>query len=142
MSAVYEHLLVATDGSEPASRAVEDALDVAERHDATVHVLHVVDTGRYDESALSSAELVVDDLEDEGWALVDEVAASASDRGLDAVTTVCHGRPADEILAYADGHDVDLVVLGYTGESHKRTATIGHVSERVVQQAHRPVLVV
>lgn len=139
---MYQHLLLATDGSDRADDAVAHGLDLAERDDATVHVIHVVDTSRDGEPALSSAELVLDDLEDEGWEHVDEIEQLAADRGLEAVTKLCHGRPHEEILRYADEADVDLLVLGYSGATHTRTDNIGHVSERVVKASNRPVLLV
>lgn len=139
---MYRSLLVATDGSERADRAVSHGLDLAERSDAVVHAIHVVDTSREGEPALSSAELVLDDLEDQGWEHVDEIERLAADRGLTTVTKLCHGRPDREILSYADEADIDLLVLGYSGESHTRTDNIGHVSERVVRDASRPVLLI
>ncbi|WP_440991880.1 universal stress protein [Haloarchaeobius baliensis] len=139
---MYETLLVATDGSDRAAAAVTHGLELAERDDATVYAIHVVDTRREGEPALSSAELVLDEREDEGWRRVDEIERLAAERGLDANTKVCHGRPAEEILRYADEADVDLLVLGYSGEGHTRTDTIGHVSERVVKDSNRPVLLV
>lgn len=139
---MYRKLLVATDGSDRAAEAIDHGLDLAERDDATVHVIHVVDTSREGEPALSSTELVLDDLEDEGWEHVDDIEQRAVDRGLDAVSRLCHGRPHEEILQYADEADVDLLVLGYSGASHTRTDNIGHVSERVVKESNRPVLLV
>lgn len=139
---MYRTLLIATDGSDRAARAVAHALDLAERSDATVHAMHVVDTSREGEPALSSAELVLDELEARGWEHVDDIERRAAERGLTTVTELCHGRPAEEIVRYADETDVDVVVLGYSGESHTRTDSIGHVSERVVQDASRPVLLV
>ena len=41
---MYESILIPTDGSEAAELAVEEALDVAEKFDAEVHTLYVVDT--------------------------------------------------------------------------------------------------
>jgi len=42
---MFETVLIATDGSASAKRAVEAALDLAERFDASVHALYVVDAG-------------------------------------------------------------------------------------------------
>jgi len=40
---MYEHILVPTDGSDVAEAAVDHALDLAEKYDAEVHALYVVD---------------------------------------------------------------------------------------------------
>ena len=42
---------------------------------------------------------------------------------------------------FADEVDADLIVLGYHGHSHTETDQIGSVTDRVVQNAGRPVLV-
>ena len=43
---MYDRILVPTDGSEPAAAAVRHALDLADRYDATLHALFVVDTDK------------------------------------------------------------------------------------------------
>jgi nucleotide-binding universal stress UspA family protein len=137
---MYDRILVPTDGSEPANRAVEHTLELAERYGSTIYVLHVVDTARYGEPALSSAEIVINELEERGYEILEEVADRADDRGVTAKTKLCHGPPHQEITDYADEVDTDLIVLGYQGQSHKIKDQIGSVAERVVRTADRPVL--
>jgi nucleotide-binding universal stress UspA family protein len=43
---MFETVVVATDGSESVSRAVDCTFDLARRFDATVHALHVIDESR------------------------------------------------------------------------------------------------
>ncbi|WP_254546628.1 universal stress protein [Halomarina pelagica] len=137
---MYETILVPTDGSDGANRAVEHALHLAERDGASLHVIFVVDVDRYGEPALSSAEIVIDELEDEGHDLVEGVAARADNRGVEATTRCCHGTPDSEIVGYADAIGADLIVMGYQGRSHR--TKIGSVANRVVQHAERPVMTV
>jgi nucleotide-binding universal stress UspA family protein len=139
---MYDTILVGTDGSTAANRAVVHALDQAEANGAELHAIFVVDTGRYGEPALSSTELVVDSIEDWGREQLDEVVDRADDRGIDVVVRCCHGDPHAEIIAYADDVDADVMVLGYQGQSHGSTDHIGSVTDRVVRNAGRPVLVV
>ncbi|ADJ15432.1 universal stress protein [Halalkalicoccus jeotgali] len=137
---MYQTILVPIDGSEPANRAVEHALDLAENYGAAIHTLHVVDTARYGEPTLSSAEIVLNELEERGYGLLEEVADLADDRAVVAGTRLCRGRPQQEILEYADEIDADLIVLGSRGQSHQLGGHIGSVAERVVRSADRPVL--
>jgi nucleotide-binding universal stress UspA family protein len=137
---MYDRILVPTDGSEPANRAIEHTLALAEQYGATVYVLHVVDTSRYGEPALSSTEIVLHELEERGHELLDEATDMADDRGLTVETKLCHGRPHREITEYADEVETDLIVLGYQGQSHELKGHIGSVAERVVRHAGRPVL--
>lgn len=137
---MYDTILVATDGSPSAEGAVERAFDLAEHYDATVHAMFVVDTRMYGEPALSSTELVVEEVEERGHELLQNLTDQASSRGVELVTRCCHGVPYEEILSLADETDADLVVLGYKGETHPTTDHIGSVAERVVRFATRPVL--
>jgi nucleotide-binding universal stress UspA family protein len=135
---MHDVILVATDGSEPAERAVDHAFELAAASDATVHVISVVDTKRYGEPALSSAELILDDFEDRAQSLLKDIAERAADADFELVTEQFHGEPHDEILSYADEVDADLLILGRHGRS--RTGHhIGSVSDRVVDSSDRPV---
>ncbi|MFB1064651.1 universal stress protein [Natrinema sp. H-ect4] len=137
---MYDTILVPTDGSDPANRAVEHAMELADRYEADIHALYCVETHRYGEPALSSTEIVLERLEEEGAAMLAELADRADNVGIDWTSTVCHGLPWEEIHEKADEVDADLIVLGYQGQSHQRSSKIGSVAERVVRHADRPVL--
>jgi len=137
---MYETILVPTDGSDSANRAVEHALAIADRYGADVRLLYCVESHRYGEPALSSAAVVLNRLEERGQALLEEIVDRAENDGVDASWSLCHGRPWEEIGACAEEVDADLVVIGYQGLSHSRGRKIGSVAERVVRTADRPVL--
>lgn len=139
---MYDTILVGTDGSGPANRAVTHALEQAERYDATLYGIFVVDTTRYAEPALSSAELVTDEIGDWGEQQLEEIRERAESLDVEVVTRCCHGDPHQEIINYADDVDADMIVLGYQGQSHSETDHMGSVANRVLQNAGRPVLIV
>ncbi len=141
-SDMYDTVLVPIDDSDDANRAAHHAIEQAKRFGATLHSLFVVDTRLYGEPGLSSTELVVDDLEDEGQALLAGLADTADNHGIDVVTRCCHGLPHEEIIAYADEMNADMIVLGYQGQTHSGDGHSGSVVERVVRHAGRPVFVV
>ncbi|WP_123536937.1 universal stress protein [Halosimplex salinum] len=107
-----ETILLSLGGSDPSGEAIDHALAMAERHGGTVHALYVVDTGRYGEPALSSAEILVDDVEDQGHDLLRSIADRGRERGVAVTTRCCHGRPNEELPAYAARIGADTVVLG------------------------------
>jgi nucleotide-binding universal stress UspA family protein len=138
---MYETIVVPTDGSERGERAVETALELAETYDAALHALFVVDTHRYAEPALSSTELVIDRMGDEGMALLREIEERAREAGVEVETRCCHGNPHEEIVEYAAAVDADVVVVGHHGHGHADGGHVGSVTSRVVRTAGRPVLV-
>ena len=53
-----------------------------------------------------------------------------------------HGRPADEIIRYAEESGADLLVMGSRGLGALREFALGSVSHKVLTHAKCPVLVV
>lgn len=112
-------ILVPTDGSRHAQRAAAHAIALAEREDATVRALYVVDTDDFGEPALSSTEILVTDEEQQGRAVLEAVATAARKRDVPVETKCAHGKPVETIKAHADDIGADLVVLGERGETHE-----------------------
>ncbi|WP_224269341.1 universal stress protein [Haloprofundus salinisoli] len=138
---MYDRILLPTDGSEAAEAAVPDAFELAETYDAEIHVLYVVDTRTLATVDLG-AETVLSTLEEEGDAAVGRIRARAVDAGIDVVTAVEAGSPADIIVDYSADHDVDLVVMATHGRRGLDRYLLGSVAERVVRSADVPVLTV
>ncbi|RBI58284.1 universal stress protein [halophilic archaeon] len=147
---MYERVLVPTDGSETAERAVDEALAVAERFDAEVHALYVVDTDAVDVS-LGTEQVdrihagrfgEMDELEDRAKGATGYVVDRGRERGIAVEERFRGGRPHRVIADFAEDHDVDLIVVGSHGRSGIRRMLLGSVTERVLRSTHRSVLVV
>jgi nucleotide-binding universal stress UspA family protein len=138
---MYERILVPTDGSPAAEAAVEQAVSLAAQYDATLHALYVVDTSAYS-TIEAGAEIIINALEEEGEAAVQEIAEAGEEAGVDVETTVTAGTAYRSILEYVDDHDVDLVVMGTHGRRGLDRYLLGSVTERVVRTADVPVLTV
>ncbi|GAB3410504.1 universal stress protein [Haloparvum alkalitolerans] len=147
---MYERILIPTDGSEVAEAAVDHALDLAERYDAEVHALYVVDIdsinlglgteqvdrlkqGRFDE---------MEEVKQRSDEATGAVADRAAERGIDVVEHVSAGRPHKLIGDYAENHDIDMIVMGSHGRAGVKRALLGSVTERTLRSTHVPVLVV
>ena len=147
---MYQKILVPTDGSDTAEAAVDSALDLAEKYEASVHALYVVDTdslsislggeqldrieqGQFDE---------MDELRERADAATGYVAARASERGLTAVEHISAGKPHDQVADYVEDNNIDLVVMGSHGRAGVKRALLGSVTERTLRSTHVPVLVV
>jgi len=132
-------LVIGTDGSASVGRAVEVALDMAQRFDAEVHALYVVDEGDVTSSPESVRAELREGLRERGAEAVGEVAEAASGP---ITTAVREGRPAPAIVEYAREVDADAVAVGTRGRHGENRFLIGSVAESVVRSCPMPVLTV
>ena len=136
---MIDTVVIATDGSDSVERAVAVALDLADRFDATVHALSVVDASEVDSAPDAVREELRKALEERGE---ESVSAIAERSGGTVTTTVREGRPAQEISAYAQEVGADVVATGTRGRHGEHRFLIGSVAERVVRTCPVPVLTV
>jgi nucleotide-binding universal stress UspA family protein len=136
---MFDTIVVATDGSESVRRAVSVALDFADRFDATVHALYVIDEGEVEASPDRVRDEMRDALDVDARDALDAVAG-ATDRPV--TTAVREGRPATVIREYAVEADADVVAMGTRGRHGENRFLIGSVAERVVRTCPVPVLTV
>jgi len=140
---MYDSILVPTDGSDGVESALDHAFSLAEDHHATLHALYVVDRRLYFAADETDRESVRDRLQKQGTEAVERIRERAEELGLDVETAVQEGYPDRDIVDYADDRDVDVVVMGTHGRTGRdRITNLGSVSERVVENAGRPVFVV
>lgn len=132
---MYDRILVPTDGRESTEHAIDEAIELAAAHDATLHALYVVN------SAAVAPGVDFEDLEAIGREAVEYVRERATEAGVDRVeTAVTHGLRYAAIVRYADERDVDLIVMGRHVELDHLYR--GSVSRRVTDEASAPVLIV
>lgn len=129
---MYEDVLIATDGSDVATDAGVLGLTLARALEATVHVLAVVEEQRGDDTERRARR----------EADVDAIATEAVEAGCAVESAVRTGRPASEILAYANEEGIDAIVVGTHGRTGLKQALLGSVALEVIRDARQPVLTV
>ena len=140
---MYDEILLPTDGSSGTVDAMEHALTVAADQDARIHVLYVVDRRLYTAADAANKDEIRQSLEEEAEVSLDDARVRIEDEGIECVTSRIEGIPHREITDYADREGIDLVVMGTHGKTGaERVANLGSTTERVVQRADVPVLVV
>jgi len=125
---MYDTILVPTDGSDVAAAAADAAVTLARRFDATVHALYVRES----------------DDDDGGERVTTAVADRAAADGVGTTTAVVDADTPvyEHILAYADEHDADCIVMGTHGRTGLDRFVLGSVAERTLRESPVPVLTV
>jgi nucleotide-binding universal stress UspA family protein len=160
----FRHLLVPTDFSEPANRALRYATEEAALHNAKVTLLHVQPSDKETEvyyisgaqaagaglDLVSGGRLVTHpapeptvmrrDLSDEALTKLHDLVPEACKGSWQVALAV--GRPAEAIVRFAQEHHVDLIVMATHGRTGLKHVLLGSVAEKVVQLAPCPVLTV
>ena len=114
-------------------------------HKSRLTPIYVLDSTIADEVAgVTTKELdaVKQNLEAKGKSYLDYLVRLASASGVQAEQVIRHGTPYGEIVNPARKRDVDLIVIGRVGCRSARCALAGSVTERVIEYADCPVLVV
>ncbi len=149
---MIRNILVAVDGSDNAIRALNFALDLAEKYAANLTVLNVsesssITTIPQDPTALSSSNMVMfsRDLEKIHQDILRKALAHAKEvkPNVSVVTKLREGNPAVQIIAEAKESEIDAIVVGHKGVGKvKEFLGLGGISEKVVNTAPCPVVIV
>lgn len=131
-------ILIATDGSDHADRAVRLVASMPWPEDTVFRIVSVVD------DPVAGFAVAPDDLiEAELKRRLEGAVASAADRlaGDGVERAVLRGRPAPRILEDAAVYGADLIVVGHRGQSPVAALLLGSVAAEIVEKATVPVLV-
>ena len=139
---MYDEILLPTDGSERVTRALDHATAVAERFDAKIHVIHVVQTAEASDTLDEEFADTLDRVEQAGQEALTTAREQVEQAGHDVETTLAEGVPAPEIRSYVDDNDIDLVVMATEGRTGDAREMLGSVTEEVVRSTSVPVLTV
>lgn len=140
---MFSKILVGTDGSEEAEKAVTYAADLAQQSLGDVLVVHV--TPRIHASLGGPADMYVAEESREEKDYAEKALSRAGEilekRGVEFQTFRVVGRPARELVLLAEREECDLVVLGSKGRSAIGRMLLGSVVSEVAQLAHCPVII-
>ena len=138
---MFDQIVVPTDGSDVSDASVSAAITLADRFDAHLHAIHVMEMGELPPG-------VEDDDADQFASVGSEATTAAAERaaeaGVEATTSVIVGGvPIHRgILDYADDHDADCIVMGTYGRTGLDRFVLGSVAERTLRESPVPVLTV
>jgi len=144
---MFRSIVVGTDGSDTATQAVRQAIDLAQAVGATVELVSAyepVSAQRLKEERLETPE----DLQ---WAIspredvdatLEAAAAVAREAGVTVSSYPRQGDPADAILDVAEEQDADLIVVGNKGMTGAKRFLLGSVPNKISHHAPCSVLII
>jgi nucleotide-binding universal stress UspA family protein len=143
-------ILVPTDGSETAAKAVKYAADLALKVGAEVILLGVIENNLYAAPSMPGAvvpthliEPVEEYIREALTGMLKEMAKVYAQCGVPVKTVIRSGFPVEEIIQEAEKSKADLIVIGSHGKSALRAALLGSVTFGVIHKDSKvPVLVV
>jgi nucleotide-binding universal stress UspA family protein len=140
---MYKLIIVPLDGSALAEQALAHAVAQAERFEADIILLKVLEPlpeatftppGAVHAAEELSAQLARDYL--------DGVAIRLREQGITVEVALIEGRPHVEIVRAAEVREVDMIVISTRGHSGLSRWLLGSVADRVVRGATVPILLV
>lgn len=146
---MYEKILIATDGSELADKAVSNGLAFAKALDASVNVVTVTEPQSVPEILAKAESGITDILEkynkrtaEGAQRILSGVDSDAKKLGLTCKTIhVPDQHPAEGIIATATNKDCDLIIMASHGHRGIKKVLLGSVANEVLTHSTVPVLV-
>ncbi len=144
-------ILVSTDGSENANRALDAALTLAKQNESELVIVNVVSETvptQYSPIGINTPTVNYDDyfkaIEQAGGRIVDQAVKKAESKGVKVKGEVLRAMSStvESIVNASNEEHVDLIVMGTRGLGGFKKLVLGSVSSGVVSHAHCSVMIV
>lgn len=139
---MIKNILVPTDGSNHAKKAIDYASDLASKYGATVHLMHVIPQSEIPEGLDRYMEVErieaprEEVLKKIGDGIIKAGLTEARARGVkDVKSSVVIGDPAEKIVEFAKENGVDMIIIGSRGLGAMKGILLGSVSSKVCHVA-------
>ena len=138
---MFEKILVPLDGSEHSFNALDKAIQIAEKFDGQITLIHVFSAGTMSTPSSEVCESV-QELRKKGESILARARKEVKAKKIPVKTLIKEGQTVNEILKAATDGDFSLIVIGARGISKLREILLGSVSDGVIRHGACPVLVV
>jgi nucleotide-binding universal stress UspA family protein len=143
-------ILVATDGSEVARKAVEYTVEFAKQIHASLILLSVIEIGfmipQTVPDILTPTHLIEpmeDYLKQMAEAYLEEAEKLCRENTVQSKKVIRSGHPVEEIIKEAEDSKVDLIIMGSHGKSALKATLLGSVTFGVIHKDTKiPLLIV
>jgi len=141
---MIKHIMVPYDKSEPANRAFDFAVDLAKKYNATISVLScVVPQVPMDPNFGTTYADTLRFMQQDATNTISKLESMLIELKIPVKTAILVGVSiTDELLSYAESHEVDIIVMGSRGLGGFKKLLLGSVASGVSQHSKCPVLIV
>jgi len=138
---MYNHILVAYDGSEGAKKALNNGLELAKKLKAKLTALWIGGYRAYYHETVAEIEQEEKSIDAFSKRLKKELMQISLKEGVEVAFDYLQGNPAKLIVEYSAKNNVDLIVIGCAGHSRLWGNDLGHVTDKVSENAKCNVLI-
>lgn len=142
-----QKILVPTDFSQYAGKALQEGLFLARQFNAKLYLLHVVQDIQQCAADYCLEPRILEEFRTSAVAaskekMQSELGQYPEAKGLEVTTNVRVGRPDDEILKEEQEKNIDLIVIASHGRTGLTKLLMGSVADRVSHGAKGQVMLV
>lgn len=138
---MYQHILLAADGSENSLRAAKEAVKIAKGSaQTTVTIIFVIDMVKVKTEVLHANSN--ESLYMERRRKLEAIEQLLKEQQISYQVEMVHGDPGPEIIKYANSQKVDLVIIGSRGLNSLQEMVLGSVSHKVMKRVQCPAMIV
>jgi nucleotide-binding universal stress UspA family protein len=139
-----KNILCPIDYSVYSEKALKYAIEFAEKYNAKLYLMHVLDIRIYDitDPELYNVNVIDKETINKLRERLHKCISENTRKNIEVETIVIEGVPFVEIIKKAREYKVDLIVLGTHGRTGLSHAIMGSVAEKVVRKAPCPVLTI
>ncbi|EZH64268.1 universal stress protein (plasmid) [Bacillaceae bacterium JMAK1] len=139
---MFKHILIATDGSDNANRAIEKAVEMVEpyKEHVSMDLVYCIDGDTSKKDILKYGDAELADIKRRK--MFANKLSYLEDQGIKTENVFLHGEPAKTILTQLDSKPYDCVVVGSRGMNEFQTLILGSVSHKLAKYVKIPLLIV
>jgi nucleotide-binding universal stress UspA family protein len=139
----FKKIMVATDGSVCSRMAANKGIELGKLSGGTVYAVYVVSTEYFSSMAVGfNWERMHEALKKEGAQAVSYIKGIGELEKVNVELVLLEGRPAEELIRYAEEAEMDVIVIGTLGKTGLDRLLLGSVAENVIRHSKIPVMVV
>lgn len=139
----FKKIMIATDGSVCSRLAANYGIELAKLSAGIVYAVYVIPRDYFSSQAVDfDKKRMYDSLRKEGYKALSYLEGIGELEGVKVESALLEGHPADELIKYAEGNEIDIIVMGSIGKTGLDRLLLGSVAGNVARHSKVPVMVV